>query len=201
MNLDMKSAERNMKENRSPFLDTPSIPAEDPRPKPPLEQTQPHPYQTGNILAHWESEGQDSPLLESKKLLIGVVSALVLIVAYAIFTDSPIMAITFILIGMTGYLLFNRPAEPTEYMITEKGVLVGREFYEYKSVTSFWIIEGHPQFPKHLILDIAGALTPRLHIPLEGNDSETMRRVLRKYVLEEEYEPNLIDILERILHI
>lgn len=201
MSFDLRSTGRDEEASHSPFLDAAPQPVEDPRPKPPLEQPEPHSYRTGRILAHWESEGQDSPLLESKKLLAGVVGTLILIIAYSIYTDSPIMAITFILIGMTGYLLFNRPAEPTEYMITEKGVLSGREFYEYGSINSFWIIEGHPQFPKHLILDIAGIITPRLHIPLEGNDSEVMRKVLRKHVPEVEYEPSLIDIAERILHI
>jgi len=201
MNFDMKPAGHDQEEPDSPFLKTVASPVEDPRPKPPLEQTRPHSYQTGKILAHWESEGHDSPFLESKNLLVGVVFALIIIVAYSIYTDSPIMAITFILIGMTGYLLFSRPGEPTEYRITEKGISVGREFYDYQSITSFWIIEEHPQFHKHLILDIAGILTPRLHIPLDGNDAETMRRVLLKYVPEEEYEPNLIDIIERILHI
>jgi hypothetical protein len=201
MSFDMRSAGRDLEESRSPFLDSAPQPVEDPRPKPPLEQSEPHSYKTGRILAHWESEGHDSPLLESKKTLFGVVSALILIIAYSVYTDSPIMAITFILIGMTAYLLFNRPAEAMEYMVTEKGVLVGREFYEYRSITSFWIIEDHPQFPKHLILDVAGIITPRLHIPLDGNDSEIMRRVLRKYVPEEQYDPSLIDIIERILHI
>lgn len=200
MSFDMRPTAHDTEEARHPFLD--AEPVEDPRPKTPAEsRPEHHPYRTGKILAHWESEGQDSPLLESKKLLVGVVAVLILIIAYSIATDSPIMAILFILIGMTGYLIFSRPAEPTEYMVTEKGIFVGRAFYDYQSVTSFWIIEGHPQFPKHIILDIAGVITPRIHIPLEGNDAEIMRRVLGRYVPEEEYEPNLIDILERILHI
>ncbi len=204
MAFDMKSATQDRhdgQESDSPFLGSAPEPIEDPRPEHAVERTEKHTYRTGRILAHWESEGHDSPFLESKNLMIGVVFALIVIVAYSIFTDSPIMAITFILIGMTGYLLFSRPGEPTEYRITETGVSVGREFYDYQSVTSFWIIEGHPHFPKHLILDIAGIITPRLHIPLDGNDAEIMRRVLLKYVPEEEYEPNLIDIIERILHI
>jgi len=202
MGFDMRSSGRENEDPRSPFLATIPEPVEDPRPKPPIERSEsPPPYRTGKILAHWESEGLDSPLLESKKLFVGVVFALIAIVAYSIYTDSPIMAITFILIGMTGYLLFNRPAEPTEYMVTEKGIFVGREFYEYDSITSFWIIEGHPQFEKHLIIDTVGILTPRLHIPLEGNDAAIMRKVLLRYVPEEEHEPTVIDILERILHI
>jgi hypothetical protein len=201
MNFDMKSTGREPEESHSPFLESSPQPIEDPRPKPPLEQLEPHSYRTGRILAHWESEGHDSPLLESKKTLFGVVSVLILIIAYSIYTDSPIMAITFILIGMTAYLLINRPAEATEYMVTEKGILSGREFYQYGSITSFWIIEGHPQFPNHLILDIAGIIASRIHIPLDGNDSEIMRKVLRKYVPEKEYEPTVIDIVERILHI
>ncbi|NTW46450.1 MAG: hypothetical protein HGB18_05430 [Candidatus Moranbacteria bacterium] len=202
MSLDLRTSEdRTETASTSPFLDTVREPVEDPRPKAPAETSAQQSYRTGRILAHWESEGQDSPFLESRKLLVGTVTALIAIVAYAIYTDSPIMAITFILIGMTGYLLLSRPAESTEYMITEKGILVGREFYEYKAITSFWIIEGHPQFPKHLILDIAGVLTPRLHIPLEGNDSEILRQVMRKHAPEKEYEPTLVDIVERILHI
>jgi len=158
-------------------------------------------YRTGKILAHWSLAEEESPLFGSKGLFAGIVAAFILIIAYSLVTDSPIMAITFILIGMTGYLLLNQPLSSTEYMITEKGISVGREFYDYRSISSFWIVEGHPQFPKHLILDIAGILTPRVHIPLAGNDTEILRNVLARYVPEEEYEPNLVDILERILHI
>ncbi|HWQ60075.1 MAG TPA: hypothetical protein VN420_02920 [Candidatus Fimivivens sp.] len=201
MSFDLRSTGHDAEEAQHPFLEDVG-PIEDPaRTSPDEKRAVLHPYRTGKILAHWESEGQDSPLLESKKFIAGIVSVLIVIIAYSIATDSPIMAIQFILIGMTSYMLFSRPAEPTEYMVTEKGIFVGRSFYEYPSITSFWIIEGHPQFPKHIILDIAGAITPRLHIPLEGNDAEVMRRVLSRYVPEEEYEPNLIDIFERILHI
>ncbi len=202
MGFDMRSPGRDSEDPHSPFLAADPEPIEDPRPKPPLKRSETaSSYRTGKMLAHWESEGHDSPILESKRLLVGVVSALILIVAYSIYTDSPFMAITFILIGMTGYLLLNQPAEPTEYMVTEKGIRVGHEFYGYESMLSFWIIEGHPQFPKHLIIDISGILTPRVHIPLEGNDSDVMRRVLLKYVPEEEHEPTIVDIIERILHI
>jgi hypothetical protein len=158
-------------------------------------------YRTGKVFAHWNLVEEESLLLGSKKLFAGIVAAFILIITYSLVTDSPIMAITFILIGMTGYLLLNQPLSSTEYMITEKGISVGREFYDYRSISSFWIIEGHPQFPKHLILDIAGILTPRVHIPLDRNDTEILRNVLVRYVPEEEYEPNLVDILERILHI
>ncbi len=201
MGTDMNDTTRPTKEDPSPFLAPSRESIEDPRPKKQFNHPTSNPYRTGKLLAHWESEAHDSPFLESKNLMVGAVFALIAIVAYSIYTDSPIMSITFILIGMTGYLLFSRPGEPTEYKVTDKGISIGKEFYDYPGLTSFWIIEGHPQFPKHLILDTAGILTPRLHIPLEGNDATIMRKVLLKYVPEVEYEPTVIDILERILHI
>lgn len=160
-----------------------------------------HSFQAGKALIWWESVEHTPPILESKKVYATIVFFIIAIVAYALFTDSPLTAITFILIGMVGYLLFNRPAETVMFAISEDGITVGREFYEYDNIQSFWIIEDHPQFPNHLIIQTDGILSSHVHIPLEENDPEIVRHILLDHIPEIKYEPGLVDMIERMFHI
>lgn len=160
-----------------------------------------HSFQAGKALIWWESVDHAPKLLESKKIYVGIVFTIIAIIAYALFTDSPLTAITFILIGMVGYLLFNRPPETIMFAISEDGVTAGREMYEYDSIESFWIVENHPQFPNHLIIKTDGILSPHIHIPLEENDPETVRHILLDHIPEIKHEPGLVDTIERMFHI
>jgi len=160
-----------------------------------------HSFQAGKAIIWWDSIEHTPPILTSKKVYVGIVSAIIAVIAYSLFTDSPLTAITFILIGMVGYLLFNRPPETVMFAISEDGITAGREFYGYDHIHSFWIIEDHPQFPNHLIVETDGALSSKIHIPLEDNDPDTIRRILLDHIPEIRYEPGLVDTIERMFHI
>ncbi|NTW13948.1 MAG: hypothetical protein HGA31_02875 [Candidatus Moranbacteria bacterium] len=160
-----------------------------------------HSFNAGESIIWWESVKHMPPILQTKKSYAWIVFALIAIIAYSLFMNSPLMAITFILIGMVGYLLFNHPDETVLFAISEKGITAGPEFYDYDSVSSFWIIENHPQFPNHLIIQTGGILSPRVHIPLEDNQPDIVRRILLDFIPEIKYEPNIIDTVERMFHI
>lgn len=198
MSFDMKTPGSPNGSNGSPFLGERPEPIEDPAPK-----TVPTPASSrkgGKILAQWETIEYEPAQFGSKAVTIAI-AALIAIVAYAIYTDSPLMAIVFILIGMVGYLSLNRPEEPVRYAIMDKGIAVGREFYEYDDISSFWILEDHPDFPKHLIVRTDGLLISHVHIPLAEQHSEAIRSLIAPFVPEQKYEPGLIDTIERIFHI
>lgn len=198
MSLDMKTPGSPSGSNGSPFLGGKPGPIEDPAPK-----TAPAPIpgrKGGKILAQWETLEHEPTQLGSRAVTIAI-AALIAIVAYAIYTDSPLMAIVFILIGMVGYLSLNRPEEPVRYAMMDKGVAVGREFYEYDDISSFWILEDHPDFPKHLIIRTDGLLISHVHIPLAEQHPEAIRSLIAPFVPEQKYEPGLIDTIERIFHI
>jgi len=192
----MVSDEKKLPQNRDSEYDL--------RPGPDLMEDRNPDYRSfhaGKAIIWWESVEHTPPFLKSKKVYATIVLAIIAIVAYALVTDSPLTAITFILIGMVGYLLFNRPPETVMFAISEDGITAGREFYGYDHIRSFWLMEDHPQFPNHLIIETDGALSSRVHVPLEENDPETIRRILLDHIPEIKYEPTLIDTIERMFHI
>jgi hypothetical protein len=199
MSFDMKTPGRPDEGGDSPFLNGNAEHVEDPSPKLPPETTPSAPH-SGKTLAEWEAlEHEPSDL--GKKSYIGIGFVFIAIVAYALYTNSPLMAIVFILIGMVGYLSLNRPEMPTRYVITSKGISVGREFYEYEDISSFFILEDHPSFPKHLIIQTNGWLVSHVHIPLAEQRADAIRHLLLPSVPEKKYEPGLIDTIEKMFHI
>jgi len=53
---------------------------------------------------------------------------LLAIIIYALFTNSPIMAITFILIGIIEYIYISREPKILDFLITERGIVIGKKF-------------------------------------------------------------------------
>ena len=60
-----------------------------------------------------------------KKWYLIIFGILFLIVGYAIYTNGIIMAITFILIGVVGYIYINKEPQILNFMITDQGVFAG----------------------------------------------------------------------------
>ncbi len=158
-------------------------------------------HSTGQIFAEWQTLEHGHEHEMSSNVFTGAVVTLIAIVAYAIYTNSPLMAIVFILIGMIGYLSLNREPEMIRFTITTKGISTGREFYEYGHLRSFWILSDHPDIPKELVIETSGALVSRILIPLADQDVDAIRSFLVTCLAEKKYEPSLIDTLGRILHI
>lgn len=153
----------------------------------------------GSILLEWTAPEHDTFELGPKARII-IALLLIVIIGWALFTNSPLMAITFILVGVVGYLMHI--AEPKQYRfaLTDKGVLAHNEFYAYDTIRSFFI---HTEAPLENLLSLrtTGILTPHVHIPLADLDHEVIRRFLSVQTLEETHDPSLVDILERLLHI
>jgi hypothetical protein len=198
MSFDMKTSEQPEKEP-SPFLNGKPEHVEDPSPRFPSE-TASSASRPEKAVAQWEAL-EHAPAEHGRKTYAIVIAAFIVIVAYALYTNSPLMAIVFILIGMVGYLSLNRPEEPTRYTITDKGVTVGRELYPFEDISSFFILEDHPDFPKHLIIQTDGWLVSHVHIPLAEQRADAIRHLLLPFIPEKKYEPGLIDMIEKMFHI
>lgn len=195
------NAPRDDADNQSPFLSK-HTPIEDPQPKADqISASTPQGATIGKVLAQWQAPEYVNEGEAHSGTLIAAITVLIGIVAYAIYTNSPLMAIVFILIGMISYLSLNREPEIITFSITEKGVATGKEFYEYEHLRSFWINENHPLRPKELIVETAGALISHIPVPLADQNTDAIRSLLLNHIPEKKYEPGLIDTLGRILHI
>lgn len=151
------------------------------------------------IYIHWQGpEYEHYP----KEKIWYTVATLILagIVMYALFTDSPIMAITFVLVGVVSYVQLEKLPRVLDFKVTSDGVMVGNEVYRYNSIKSFWIFY-EPPHTKILSLHTDALLTPYVHIPVHQIDPVKLREELLKFIPEVKQEPTMIDTLERLLHI
>ena len=153
----------------------------------------------GEVLLSWREPEYDNFELGPKARIIALV-LLVVIVAWALYTDSPLMAITFILIGIIGYLLEQQPVRILDFALTNRGVLAGNQFYRYETLQSFHIYEEEP-FLDTLSLHTDGDLISHIYIPLKTIDNQAVYDILTGFVPEMPHEPNLVDSIEKLMHI
>jgi hypothetical protein len=144
----------------------------------------------------WEArEYERKPKSATWFAIAGIVLAGMII--YAIITQSPIMAITFILIGVVGYLFINREYPIISVVIDVDGIHVGKEMYPYENIRSFWIFY-EPGEEKALSLHTNGDLTPFVRVPLGDKMSPLhLRTLLLQFLPERRHPQQLIDILEK----
>jgi hypothetical protein len=137
---------------------------------------------------------------KGRKWYLYVALILSAIIAYAVYTDSPIMAITFVLIGVVGYIFLNRDPQTIDFAVTRDGIIAGKEMYDFDSIKSFWIFY-EPHNIKVISLHTKSMLLPYVHIPIHDEDPVEIRRVLLEYIPEAKQDPSLVDTFERLLGI
>jgi len=151
-----------------------------------------------DVLVHWRGpDFEHYP--RSKKWYTGISIIVALIVFYAVWTDSIIMAIVFSLIWLVGYLQLSRPQTVIDFAVTYDGILVGDEIYDFDDIKSFWIFY-EPPHTRIISLYMKGYLRPYLHIPLHQIDPVIVHEKLVEFIPEEKQEQNFVDVLERLLH-
>ncbi|MFZ5982125.1 MAG: hypothetical protein ACOYS2_00920 [Patescibacteria group bacterium] len=151
-------------------------------------------------LMHWKAPEFESLFRREKKWYMYIALILAVIIGYAVYTNSPLMAIVFVLIGILGYIYLNQDARELDFLITPDGIIAGREIYHFDNIDSFWIFY-EPGDIKVISLDTKSFLTPFVHIPINDQDPVAIREILVKYIPEVKQEPSVIDLLERIIGI
>ena len=153
----------------------------------------------GRILHQWSAPEFEVYEKSGKWYLIAA-SFIAIMVLYALFNNDPIMAITFILIGIVGYIYLQKDPRIITFSITSKGVVADKEIYLYENINSFWIFYD-PIHTKTISLHTKASMLPYIHIPLNEEDPVHLRSILIEEIPEIKQEPSLIDAIERVLHI
>lgn len=157
------------------------------------------PEHSMDVLAHWRAPEYET-YERDKKWYIYITLFLAAVIGYAIYTNGIIMAITFILIGVVGYIHINKEPQILDFIITPEGILAGRELYEFDNLLSFWIFY-EPDGKKAASLHTKSRLVPYVHIPIHEEDPVEIREILIEYIPEVKQEEGLIEIAERVLKI
>lgn len=125
--------------------------------------------------------------------------ALLAIVIYALVTNALLMAITFILIGMLGYVYAEREPRLIQMEINSDGVRVDNYFYQYDGLKSFWIFYEVEAGIKILSLHSQKTFLPHIHVPIGNANPILIRETLINYLPEIRQELTVIDRLERLI--
>jgi uncharacterized membrane protein len=152
-----------------------------------------------DVLHFWEAPEFEVYERDRRWYLIATL-ALAAIIIYALVSNSPIMAITFILIGIVGYIYIQKEPRILEFAITHDGVMAGNELYHFDDISSFWIFY-NPPIQKVISLHMRGKFVPFIHMPIHRENPVEIRHILMDFIPEVKQEPSLIDAAERILRI
>lgn len=154
-------------------------------------------FEKEDVILRWKAP-EFEIMQRDKKWYIYCIIALFIIISYALYTNSLIMAITFILIGTVGYVYVSKEPRIYTFLITEDGIVAGREIYEFDNLESFWIFY-EPEGTRVISLHTKSYLLPYVHIPIHEEDPVKIREVLLKYIPEEKHKPGAEDTLSRLL--
>ena len=152
-----------------------------------------------DTLLHWNAP-EFEMLEQNKKRLAYAALVLLAIIGYAAFTNNPIMAIVFVLIGIVAYMNMQKTPRNLDFRIIPEGVIAGRELYAFENVRSFWIFYD-PEYKKIISLHTKSYISPFVHIPIDDQDPVAIRQILLKYIPEIEQDHNIAEMLERFLGI
>jgi hypothetical protein len=142
---------------------------------------------------------EHEPYTVGKRFYFFSTIILAAIVVYALISNSPIMAITFILIGVVGYVFLQKEPKLINFKISSQGVTTDQEIYEFENLKSFWIFY-EPPYEKMLSLESKNKMMPHINIPLGNEDPVKIRQILIDFIPEVKQEHNIVDIAERLLH-
>lgn len=121
------------------------------------------------------------------------------LLAFAIYTDSLITLIAFILlILITLFFAVQKPSE-IDVELSELGIRVNQTFYYYKNITKFWI-NYNPGTVKNLHFETTAYINNVLKLELGHQDPTEVRKFLLNYLPEDlDRHEDIHDVIARKL--
>ncbi len=160
-----------------------------------------HPGSDHNkLLLSWKAP-DFIPYKKSKKwfLMAGII--VLMLIAYAIYTNSATMVIVFVVLAGVYYLTHSQEPKIIEIKITELGIFADKAFYPYNMINSFWVVY-HPPFVHSLYLKLSNKTLSKVVIQLDSQNPVDVKKALAKEIPEVEGEgESFHDFLVRLLRL
>ena len=130
-------------------------------------------------------------------IIAGIIGAALLV--YAIVSTNYLFAIIVLMMGVILLIDGLRHPDRIDVHITDQGVVVGHNFYNFSALKDFSIIYAPPEVIL-LYIDFNNMWQPLLVVPLEDIDPNAVRDNLLPYVFENlsREEETLTDTLRRL---
>ncbi len=121
---------------------------------------------------------------------------------YGVLSANYLFALITVLFGIILFMQDMVSPMDVYFAITNTGVVIGKKYYRYSELTTFWLIY-NPPFTKNLYFSQNNFLHHRIQVPLYDYDPMPIRDYLNLYLeedLDQEEEP-LSERMGRILKI
>lgn len=126
---------------------------------------------------------------------------ILILVLYALYTNSATMAIVFIVLAGVYYLTHNQEPKIIDIKVTALGIYVDQKFYPYNQINSFWVVY-HPPFVQTVNLRLGNKSFTKIVIQLDRQNPVEVREALAKEIPEIEGEgESLEDAITRLLRL
>lgn len=126
-------------------------------------------------------------------LSVGVATTLLAI--FGILIRSYFFVSFIALAFMVTVMYAQRKPSRVSFAISEEGIKVGRRFYGFSELKSFWVFE--EKDGKDLSLETNKTLFPFVRFPLGGVETEKVRRTIGKFIPEKEHQEVITDQIAR----
>lgn len=138
----------------------------------------------GEKITGWSIPEYDKHEREKNWYIISAVVGLVFLI-YSFFSGNFLFA-AIIIIGAL-VIIIHDGQEPAaiDFIITDEGLMVGRNFYNYDVIKDFSIVYKPNQNIKNLYFEFKNVVRPRLSVPLKSMNPLPIRENLLKYLPED----------------
>lgn len=109
----------------------------------------------------------------------------VLLLVYAVITSNFLFAGIIIIGTLVIILTDGKVPQKVRITLTDEGVEVGRNFYDYDEIKDFSIVYKPKLGVKNLYFEFKTVIKPRLSVPLLDRDPLVIREKLLKYLQED----------------
>lgn len=153
------------------------------------------------VFFEWNAEGY---LFEEKSAdwywALGIV-AVAAAIASALFGN---VILALLIIAAAGTLALSSLKRPSmhRFSITDEGVMIDENLYEYESIASFSVLEYiDPKLPPALSIRTHKLLAPHLIIPIVGHDPMEIYEFFADHVEEGRHDESLVDRVIELLRL
>ncbi len=130
--------------------------------------------------------------------IFGLISLILL--SYAIFTQSPMMFVVFFLLTVLVILTLHNTPEEITVTITDEGIeLSENEVYPYTMIKFFGILQDEEA--SFISLFLHEGMMRYIRIPLTGENPEDIANILEQFIERKDGQESLVDKLDTILHL
>jgi hypothetical protein len=152
----------------------------------------------GEVFFEWETP-EYLKYARSLFWYIAVIGIGVILIIYSIFTANFLFALIIIIAAFIVFLKSYREPAMLLFQITEDGIVLGDQFFDYDRIKSFYFIYDPPAVKK-LFFDLKG-IAPTISVHLNNKNPLLIRKKLLEYLKEdtERKHQSLDDQLESIL--